>query len=365
MSLRFRNLNRSVLLLAVLVIAVAVVGYLLKKREAPPTSLSQLLSAYGIDTPERKAALELLMRQSGILQPGASFDDLFPKRSHTDDVFKDLLSFIQLTQERFTVRTGKQERWEVERPPWMDANPEALRSALDQLGMIKEVGPRLRDVDVLVILGARFSTMEERLNYASRLYTKSLIKPTQLVLLAGERRVTVGIDGSAEELEAIAKKHGVSDLTETHLIQEAYQASSLFGRLPVDVIDTPRGDLPRPTTETTTLEFVNWLKNHPTFERAVFVSNQPHVKYQQAVISEVLRNQDQVVDFEVVGSASHAHAKIEELVGAFGSTLWAMTPNVVRKAKLIPKDPSLRQAFLQLYAKQPLIYKNVETLLGG
>ena len=75
-----------------------------------------------------------------------------------------------------------------------------------------------------------------------------------------------------------------------------------------------------------------------------------------------MHQQGQNIKFDVIGSAI-TNAKIQELVGALGSQIWAETPDVLAKTKLTTTDPKLLKAFLELYSKQPLIYKNVESLL--
>lgn len=148
------------------------------------------------------------------------------------------------------------------------------------------------------------------------------------------------------------------------MMRESYQNSTLYNQLATDIIDTPKGNLPRPTTETTLLEFCKWLQQHQDVKTVTFVSSQPHVQYQTGVIKEVLRQQGLSLPFEVIGSEISPNFKIQELVGALGSQIWSMTPNVLHQIKCKPTDDVSLQAFLKLYNKNPLIYKNVEALLG-
>jgi len=247
----------------------------------------------------------------------------------------------------------------------MEKNQKEVLRILGNLGLTKAVPPTSPTSDVICILGARTSSMVNRLKYAGELYNKNKLQAKYLVLLTGERKVTVGVDGTEAELSDIAEKYGVniSALTETHMMQESYSTSFLFQKLLTDLIDVPAGELPRPTTETTLQEFCKWLKSHPDVRSVSFVSNQPHVKYQQAVITEVLHQQSQAIKFEVIGPETSPVADIQEIVGALGSQIWAETPSVVSKIKLTTTDPESRKAFLELYTKQPLIYKNVESLI--
>jgi len=81
--------------------------------ETSPSSLSEILDFYGFKTSTQKEALEFLMQKAGILTSTESFNTLFPKRADPNLLFLDLLKFVQLTQQHFTIRTGNQERWEV------------------------------------------------------------------------------------------------------------------------------------------------------------------------------------------------------------------------------------------------------------
>ncbi len=126
----------------------------------------------------------------------------------------------------------------------------------------------------------------------------------------------------------IAKKYGVSDwkrLTETHLIQSEYEASSLSKRkLATYVINTPARELASPTTETTILELIKWLKRHPDIRTILFISNQPYTKYQDAVISLVLREKGIDIKFEVVGSAVTNFSDIQPIIEGLGSCLFVL-----------------------------------------
>lgn len=351
-----------------LVIAGAILGYYIKKiQTSPPVpqSLSDILYFYDIKTAKQKNALELLMKKANILKTTESLDEAYPKRPNKNELFDDLLKFLQFTQQHFTIRKGNQERWEVNSSDWMKRDQAEILAAIQELGVTKAVTPINSRPDVICVLGARTSTMENRLAYTAELYNKKKLQAKHLVLLVGERNVTVGIDGNEQELSMIAKKYKtkIGRLTETHMMNELYQNSSLFGKMPTDIIDTPAGNLPRPTTETTLKEFCLWLKKHPDVKSVTFVSNQPHIQYQEAVIAEVLRHQTQHIQFEVIGSEVNPNAEIYTLIAAIGSQIWAKTPDVLAKTKLLTTDNQLLKEFLELYAKQPLIYYNVESIL--
>lgn len=339
------------------------------KKQPSAHSIAALLPYYGFQTPAQKQALVFLMQQASVLKPDQSLEDRFPSRENQDALLGDILSFVQATQEAFTIRQGKQERWEIEAPAWLKENPTALLSALRTLGMTDAIKPTLDHPDVLCILGSTLGSMTKRLHYAKGLLEDTSLTPKHLVLLAGERHVTLNVDGSPELLESIAKNHGIplSALTETHLIQEAYNNVGMPKTLTMTVIDTPKGDLPRPTTETTVIELSKWLKQHPEYKTIGFVSNQPHVYYQAAVIKEILRRQglEDTVKVEVIGPSITSATPTKDITGALGSRIWASTPHVIQVLGLETQNPDLLKQYQGLYKNQPLVYKNAPPKITG
>ena len=354
---------REALIISMFVIAIVTVvhSYQNKYRMTKIYSLYNTLNDYGFSTKEQKAILENLMQQASILAPGESIQAKFPNKYNYDDLVVDILEFVKLTQKYFTIRSGNQERWEIKPHEWMMKNKAENFKLLKILGMTLSVGPKFQNVDALCILGGKMSNMQGRIDYVALLLEKGL-KANNLILLSGERYVTVKIDGTQEELNKIAASYQLADsskLTETHLIQKAYEESTLHNKIPTYVIDTPARDLPRPTTQTTILELIEWLKRHEEIKTITFVSNQPYVKYQEAVIKEAMRNFDTPINIEVVGAA-YNNDNVQPIIEALGSFIFAVTPDVLIKSGEKIKDPELINSFRELYAKQPLIYKNLE-----
>ena len=137
--------------------------------------------------------------------------------------------------------------------------------------------------------------------------------------------------------------------------------------LAMTLIDTPKGDLPRPTTETTVIELSKWLKKHPEYTSLSFVSNQPHVYYQAAVIKEILRRQglEDTVKVDVIGPSITAATSMKDITGALGSRIWASTPPIIQVLGLETQNPDLLQRYQTLYKTQPLVYKNVPPKITG
>ena len=189
-------------------------------------SLYKILDLYGYTQDSQKSALTYLMQQAEIIPTNQTFQEFFPTREKFEDLAKDIVSFVRLTQKHFTIRSGTQERWEIEAPSWLKQNQTAIINNLEILGFVKEIRPNFHNPDAICILGALKHSMKYRIDYANKLIDSNDIKTNNIILLAGERKITLGKDGNAEEMESIAKKYNLAnlnDVTETQLIQEAYQ----------------------------------------------------------------------------------------------------------------------------------------------
>jgi hypothetical protein len=329
-------------------------------------SLYNTLNYYGFANQQQKDALENLMRQASIISPRESFQDRFPKRHDYNELVHDILEFVKLTQMYFVIRNGAQERWEIKPQRWMEEDIAENFQHLRTLGFVEEIKPLNTTPDAFCILGSIRGDIENRLHYAGLLHTSG-VHPQNLILLAGERIVTLEVDGTKQELTGIARNFNIQDLdklTETHLIQEAYKNSAFYNKIPTYVIDTPARNLPRPTTHTTILELVGWLKQRDNIRSITFVSNQPYVKYQAAIITEILRRSESQISFEVVGSGQVNKDNAQPVIEALGSYIYAQTPEVLFKLNRAVDDPKLIESFKELYSKQPFIYQDLENLFG-
>lgn len=364
--------KRKPLMFGLLATAIAAGSvYAVKRHVDQKPSLYSTLDYYGIKNKDQKEALRYLMQNAGIPETNALLDS---KAKDPDALLQSILDFVQVTQKYFTIRTGTQERWDVKTSEWMN-DPNKQTKALDalkQIGMIDAVKPTLAKRDAICILGASNSVMNVRLEYAGNLYSAKELPADLLILLAGERYVTpdkngIIIDGSQEELKAFAIKLGKSleAVTETDLMYASYQKSALNNKLTTVIIDTPRRDLPRPTTETTVMELCGWLKRHPHIQTITFVSNQPHVEYQRAIITQVFEREKMPTKFEVIGAeftnspVKNTADQINYLAQALGSRIWAVTPKVLDQIGIKEAQPQLIADYLEIYKKNPLIYNNM------
>lgn len=331
-------------------------------------SLEHVLDYYEFTQQEQKDAIKNLLKQASIIPANNSFTDVFPENRIDPQIIEDILRFVKITQEKFVIRNGNQERWEISVSEWMKHNQKNLYNDLKILGFSDPIKPKINDVDAICILGATRKRMADRLKYTESLI-KNGLKTNAIILLTGERYVTENIDGTAEELSNIAHRFNIQDwkkLTETHLLEDLYGISELQKRkLEKYTIDTPAGDLPRPTTQSTLIELIAWLKNHKNIKNIIFISNQPYVKYQKAIITSVFKDYKIDIEFDVIGSGVQNKENIQPIIEGLGSYIWAVSPIVISKLRLKIDNKKIKDSFDKLYLKQPLIYKIVPQILNN
>lgn len=327
-------------------------------------SLRETLNDYGFKKSSQKQALEDLMRYANIIKANQSFQNFYPRRYRYSKLLKDILSFVQATQQYFTLREDAQERWEVKAAEWTLSNKARIIEDLRTLGFVEAIPPTLMQSDAICILGTTFNDIKERIDFVAQYLGSGKLKTENIILLAGERKVSVGADGLEQDLLAIAAKHNISGLeklTETHLMQTAFEDSAINAKFKTFIIDTPAGDLPRPTTETTLKELLKWLDAHKDIKKITFVSNQPYIKYQEAIIAQALKSHPDI-SYKVIGPEVKKDIKTFEIVEGLGSYIWAKTPWVIFNSGKFSNDEKLFQEFKKLYSKNPLIYSDIESL---
>lgn len=323
-------------------------------------SFHDVLPSYGFVSEEQRDALKDFFRRASLMGVHES-DTFFTKKCTEQELAQELVDLIENMQVICGLRRDSKERWELKPLDWMQQQEEAVIVDLKDMVFIDALTPSLKTVDVICILGATKGRMDERMDYAASLLAEGLIA-AKIILLTGERYVTDKVDGSAEVLRTIAEEYGIEDwhdLTEAHLMDYLFKRSRLsLYNLEMYLINTPAGDLPRPTTQTTMLDLIQWLKEHSDVRSIIFVSNQPYVNYQKAIIASILKEQDVYITFEVVGSAA-ARVSPHALVEGFGSYMWAATPLVLLDLGITVTDPSLINRLKDLYPKNGLLNKVV------
>lgn len=174
----------------------------------------------------------------------------------------------------------------------MANNTEQNLLLLKDLDVYFSISPINKTPDAICILGATMPKMQETIDYTNMIYGKNILSDN-LILLSGERCVTANVDASVDELQQIALLNNYDsyeNLTETNLIQ--YLITNYGPGIKIIntfVVDILRGNLTRPTTQTTIIDFAKWLITNSSIQYITFVSNQPYIKYQEAIIKKTLK----------------------------------------------------------------------------
>jgi hypothetical protein len=322
-----------------------------------------MLNCYGFNTPEQKKAFEDLFLHSFIIPPHKTWHEAFPLRETRNLLAKDITRMIKATQ----TRTGNQERWETPSQQWMDEHKHKIIPCLTTLGFVNAIEPTTMPKEtVICVLGATLPTIQKRLDFLKNLIDRGL-QPKTIVLLGGERYVTQNVDGTKEELTRIATALQVDNwknLTETDLFKYAYAESDLSKKNfhPI-FIHTRAKDLPRPTTQTTLIKFIAWTKKNNPIKGVLFISSQPHVKYQKAIIASIFKDQEIDIFFDVAGSSVAQLDNVKAIFEGFGAYIWAFSPTVLSLLNMQDCSQELKETLKEIYAKNPLLYNTLPQVL--
>lgn len=352
-------INRYIFFLVILFL-LSLIFFLYQNSMKKEYSLDIFLKSYGFNTEQQDAFKNLFEKSTGT---NKSWDEIFPNKSSKEELLFDMLNLIELVQKNFVNRTGTQERWENKPPDWINQyNKKEIINNLEILGFINSIEPKETFFDAICILGGTKNTMSQRIDYAESLI-KNGLKTNSIILLAGERYVSEKVDGNKVELNQLAEELNIKDwtkLTETNLIENLYKKSSLSNnKINYYLIDTPARDLPRPTTQTTILELINWLKEHPEIKNILFISNQPYVKYQGAIIESTFKNAGVKIKIEIAGNEFTNLTKLDTIIEGLGAYIWAAFPNNLSKMDINIKNLKIKESLKKLYYKNPLIYNTI------
>jgi len=222
-----------------------------------------------------------------------------------------LEDIVQQTQ-RAWLRPAGLEIWQT--PEKKFRNEADIRACLQELRLFSQVNPRNKRFDYLIIFGAVFEGMLERVAFAHRLLEAGKIIAPQMVFLVGERALDHE-EESREKIEQLLRKYpkklfafppsGWNKLT-TELDIPLFLVSNLAfsPKSPIKhfvMIFTATQGARRPNTADTLL---HWLTKGPEqASRCLFVSSGRHVQYQDAVVRRVLAQKNYFLRHETVGPA--------------------------------------------------------------
>lgn len=238
---------------------------------------------------ERKSSLPVLVRENKIVNA-----DLLKLLALTGIEHDFTLSDVVKKTQALWLRKPNQERWNME--AYISEHEAEMRTLLANLGMCYSIKPKLNEYDYVVILGALFSTMRLRFQYVLDLWNQG-IRYKKIIILAGARPL---VESQGENKDRILELLGLDFYndelkTEADLARVLYQYWNIpyeMKQLPVQIIDAAMikgssGVLQRPTTSDTIIE---WIKAGPDAGSCLFISNQPYVGYQGAVVKTDMPN---------------------------------------------------------------------------
>lgn len=356
-------------------------------------SLNDIFDQYGFVTEEAKDGLKGLLKNASIslskdpspkeklagdLENASTSSKTpspedFSKKESADKILEKVVSLVEETQKKFTVRKDHQERWQVSPLDWMKLPDN--QEHLQKLGFVNEVLPQSFSPDAICILGATRRRMKDRIRYVKTLLKAKKLQAKHFILLSGERYVDVIADGPEEKLKKIAEMFHIKDLkdlTEMHVMQYLYERSSfLKDKYPIPDIINVLGVIPsansskpeaaepnkkqRPTTESTINALIEQLQRNQEIQSVLFISNQPYIAYQKAIIqlSFKIHHMDHI-QIEVIGDKVEDPSKVQPLIEGLGSYLWAGFPAILANMYVTVSD-DIKERLDRLYSKSSLM----------
>lgn len=258
-----------------------------------------------------------IVSDSGVVAP-----EIFQLLVLTDVTTDGTLADIVAQTQKQWLRAPGSERWDI--AGTASAADQEIYACLHKLAICQEVYPSGKHYEHVMILGALFDTMVQRMQYAIYLWNQG-VRFNNIALLAGARPV---VPAQGENQEALEKfcGHAIEHMaqTEADLINFVYENIDMpadMRAVPVQIIDVPMlqkadGTMRRPNTADT-IEY--WLNIKPQPGVVLAVSNQPYVEYQDAVLRTLLPIEYPV---QTVGSKCVEDKKIGILLDTLARVLY-------------------------------------------
>jgi hypothetical protein len=210
-------------------------------------------------------------------------------------------------------RKPELERWQVQEIEVKDKN--YVISLLKKLNFVDSIYPKKQEYDYAILLGADTKNVIARINFLIDLW-KNGIRFKNLICLGAQR--------PCDKNDIIPEWQNlkVQPKTETEIIKFYLNTFHFPDSLNIVFVDTPmvvtKEMIKRPNTQDTVLE---WLKCNPKPGSCLVISNNPYIKYQDAILKKNLPK-----DFEVetVGPASFEGVKISIYLDTICRWLYAL-----------------------------------------
>lgn len=208
-------------------------------------------------------------------------------------------------------------------------NRHAMLKAFHELGLIGRVMPTSNHYDVVLLLGAMYSTVKERLAFLEDLHDNG-VRFKKLALLGSERPLDPN-----HELKAILREKLISPMpaTEIEMMEALFKRSSLSAAIASEniiriapVMKIVDGQLRRPITKDTIDDFLA-ISKEP--QKTLVISNQPHLLRQDLVVRNTLPLQWPV---ETVGPAANVSRLVTGVfLDELTKTLYEIKEHLQRK----------------------------------
>lgn len=270
--------------------------------------------------------VQKIVNQQGVVAP-AVLQLLSLTSVTTDGTLSDI---VAQTQKNW-LRTAGSERWDIQEV--VSDKQQEMLSLFNQLSMLEEIRPQNKQYEHMMILGALFDTMVQRMQHAITLW-KSGVRCNHIALLAGARLAVAAQGENKESFEKFCG-HALECVPQTEaemitFIYDHIDMPSDMRAVPVEIIDVPMleksdGTMRRPNTADT-IEW--WLKTNPAQGCVLAISNQPYVWYQQAVLETLLPNQFYI---ETVGSKSSDSVKLGVVLDTLARVLYQEQQRLLKK----------------------------------
>jgi hypothetical protein len=222
-----------------------------------------------------------------------------------------LADIVRQTQ-KYWLRPKGKEIWQV--PEKKLKHKKQILRCLVKLGCFKRVMPSKANYDCVVIFGGLFERMIQRFVYAWKLLQRQKIGAKQLVFLVGDRYLEPTLENYAVFQNNMRKYQGsifdkkvrtvATPLTENdfpHYILSHLKDLGNMKRMQKVIVQTPAGSFGRPQTSHTIAEWLEKYEQKP--RKCLFVSSNPYMGYQDAVVRRVIAQKKREMMVETVGPA--------------------------------------------------------------
>ncbi len=229
-----------------------------------------------------------------------------------------LKCLLESTQTTWLRKAGT-ERWDQKDSKEMIANRQRILTLLSQLELLAEKKPMHKSYRYVLLLGALQARVERRLDYLGFLLQGGM-HFSQLVLLGGQRPLIQDKEPIANSLKDEATELNMME----SLVQKRLKDWHL-SEIEIIPINAPLNAGRRPTTSDTVKL---WLDSNPKPGSVLAISDQPHMSYQHAVLSNALAPH---FTLETIGCAASPEVEISVVLDALARRIYAQYPSVEAK----------------------------------